>query len=239
MNIAGACAWYGTVTARHAFTPGMCLVCCKTRDVPDLILDVIITCCIVLQRDAKEKGRKEQERKQETERHTQGTEPSQQHRPTQNTTEAENAAQDQNQPEQRKSNNQALHNPEQAGSPKATYRRQTETCDSSTQLRSKQVKRKGAVPRQAGEGGNLRRQNPPSPGSKGAHPPPVRWEEGQKGTTMRYVRQKALDRERRQDGEQGTSCGCNGRQAQGGGLQREAGAGTHWERVSNEGVGGR
>jgi hypothetical protein len=48
----------------------------------------------MLQRDAKEKRRKGEERKQETERHTQGTEPTSQPRPMQNTAEAAKATQE-------------------------------------------------------------------------------------------------------------------------------------------------
>jgi hypothetical protein len=59
-------------------------------------------------------------------------------------------------------------------SPKGhSHRHQTETHNSSIKPGNKD-KRKGAVPRQATEAlGTPRRQNLPSPGSKGAHGPPM------------------------------------------------------------------
>jgi hypothetical protein len=72
----------------------------------------------VLQRDAKEKRRKGDERKQDTERHTQGTEPTPQHRSTQNTAEAAKATQEHKPTGTKKRNNHTRHKPEKVRPPK-------------------------------------------------------------------------------------------------------------------------
>jgi hypothetical protein len=100
----------------------------------------------LLQRDAKEKRGKGEERKQETERHTQGTEPTPQPRPTQNTAEAAKATQEYKPTGTQKRNNHTRHKPEKARPPKATRSDTKQKSTTAAQNRKSRTKERALRP---------------------------------------------------------------------------------------------